>query len=84
MSDKFNRMQLARDHSLPPDTSAYDDAVESAINTLIEQKTIDYLDGKVDSKTWEVILKVLSTDARDIVNQDIEDERWERKNNRDI
>lgn len=77
-----DKMDLNRDAWLPPDTSAYDEAVEAAINELIDGKTIDYLDGKVDNKTWEAILKALEKPAREIVDQDIEDARWERESER--
>ena len=72
--------QQRYDSMLPPDNSFMADAIEEKTAEIIERQGLEWLESRVDWKTWEKIVAACEAEAEEEIRQEIEDAEWEWKN----
>ena len=72
--------QQRYDSMLPPDNSFMEDAIEEKAAEIIERHGLEWLESRVDLKTWEKIVAACEAEAEEEIRQEIEDAEWEWKN----
>ena len=72
--------QQRYDNMLPPDNSFMADAIEEKAAEIIERQGLEWLESRVDWKTWEKIVAACEAEAEEEIRQEIEDAEWEWKN----
>ena len=72
--------QQRYDSMLPPDNSTTEEEVEDKVSELIERHGLDWLESRVDWKTWEKIVAACEAEAKEEIRQEIEDAEWEWRN----
>ena len=68
------------DSILPPDNSFMEDAIEEKAAEIIERQGLEWLESRVDLKTWGKIVAACEAEAEEEIRQEIEDAEWEWKN----
>ena len=56
------------------------DAVEEQVAIIIDRQGLEWLESRVDLKTWEKIVAACEAEAEEEIRQEIEDAEWEWKN----
>ena len=72
--------QQCYDSMLPPDNSFMEDAIEEKAAEIIERQGLEWLESRVDLKTWEKIVAACEAEAEEEIRQEIEDAQWELRN----
>ena len=72
--------QQRYDSMLPPDNSFMEDAIEEKAAEIIERHGLEWLESRVDWKTWEKIVAACEAEAEEEIRQEIEDAKWEWRN----
>ena len=72
--------QQRYDSMLPPDNSFMEDAIEEKAAEIIERHGLEWLESRVDWKTWEKIVAACEAEAEEEIRQEIEDAEWEWRN----
>ena len=72
--------QQRYDSMLPPDNSFMEDAIEEKAAEIIERQGLEWLESRVDWKTWEKIVAACEAEAKEEIRQEIEDAQWELRN----
>ena len=72
--------QQRYDSMLPPDNSTTEEEVEDKVSELIERQGLEWLENRVDLKTWQKIVAACEAEAVEEIRQEIEDAEWEWKN----
>ena len=72
--------QQRYDSMLPPDNSTTEEEVEDKVSELIERQGLEWLESRVDWKTWEKIVAACEAEAKEEIRQEIEDAEWEWRN----
>ena len=72
--------QQRYDSMLPPDNSTTEEEVEDKVSELIERHGLDWLESRVDLKTWEKIVAACEAEAVEEIRAEIEDAEWEWRN----
>ena len=72
--------QQRYDSMLHPDNSFMADAIEEKAAEIIERHGLEWLESRVDLKTWEKIVAACEAEAEEEIRQEIEDAEWEWKN----
>ena len=76
----LNRIQEDYDRQLPPDNSFMADAIEEKAAEIIERQGLEWLESRVDLKTWEKIVAACEAEAVEEIRAEIEDAKWEWRN----
>lgn len=74
------RLQEQYDNALPPDNSFMEYAIEEKAAEIIERQGLEWLESRVDLKTWEKIVAACEAEAEEEIRQEIEDAQWEWRN----
>ena len=77
---KLELEQQRYDSMLPPDNSFMADAIEEKAAEIIERQGLEWLESRVDWKTWEKIVAACEAEAVEEIRQEIEDAEWEWRN----
>ena len=72
--------QQRYDSMLPPDNSFMEDAIEEKAAEIIERQGLEWLESRVDLKTWEKIVAACEAEALIEIRAEIEDAKWEWRN----
>ena len=72
--------QQRYDSMLPPDNSTTEEEVEDKVSELIERHGLEWLESRVDLKTWGNIVTALEEVAKAEIAEEIEDAQWEWRN----
>ena len=72
--------QQRYDSMFPPDNSTTEEEVEDKVSELIERHGLEWLESRVDWKTWEKIVAACEAEAKEEIRQEIEDAEWEWRN----
>ena len=73
-------IQQRYDSMLPPDNSFMEDAIEEKAAEIIERQGLEWLESRVDLKTWEKIVAACEAEAVEEIRAEIEDAEWEWRN----
>ena len=76
----FNDLQQQYDNKLPPDNSSMEDAIEEKAAEIIERQGLEWLESRVDLKTWEKIVAACEAEAVEEIRAEIDDAKWEWRN----
>ena len=77
---KLELEQQRYDSMLHPDNSFMADAIEEKAAEIIKRHGLEWLESRVDLKTWEKIVAACEAEAEEEIRQEIEDAEWEWKN----
>ena len=77
---KLELEQQRYDSMLPPDNSFMADAIEEKAAEIIERQGLEWLESRVDLKTWQKIVAACEAEAKEEIRQEIEDAQWEWRN----
>ena len=80
MPTTLDRLQEQYDNALPTDNSFMEDAIEEKAAEIIERQGLEWLESRVDLKTWEKIVAACEAEAEEEIRQEIEDAQWELRN----
>ena len=72
--------QQRYDSMLPPDNSTTEEEVADKVSELIERQGLEWLESRVDLKTWEKIVAACEAEAVEEIRAEIEDAKWEWRN----